>query len=229
MCLSLLGWHFCPVWKSLGWNVLICVTFWAYISEMKSLGFESSWMKCLNFVTSSGMIFLWMKNSQMKMTLYVSVSGITSLGWNILDENPWCVTFWDDIFGWNFWMRSLSGITFLDENVFMWSLSGISFLDENILMSSLSRMKYLGCLGWNVLILTFYEMYWMNCMNLDMRRQFLDEIGASLLLKPICFRSVGKRAWMSWDCIGTVAVAEKGERWQAHVQRIQKSSPTLTS
>jgi hypothetical protein len=50
----------------------------------------------------------------------------------------------------------------LDENVLVWSLSGISFLDDNILMSSLSRMKYLGCLGWNVLILTFHEMSWMN-------------------------------------------------------------------
>jgi hypothetical protein len=79
-----------------------------------------------------------------------------------------------------------------------------------------------------LLILTFHENVLDEYLNLDMRRQFLDEIGASLLLKPICFRSVGKRAWMSGDCIGTVAVAEKGERWQAHVQRIQQSSPTLT-
>jgi hypothetical protein len=153
---------------------------------------------------------------QMKMTWYVSASGITSLGWNILDEKSWCVTFCDYIFGWkclnvviHFWMKISWCAHFLGWNI----------LDEwsNVEISWMSWMKCLNLdISWNVLD---------ECPNLDMRRQFLDEIGGSLLLKPMCFRSVGKRAWMSGDCIGTVAVAEKGERWQAHVQRIQKELP----
>ncbi len=188
-------------------------------SQMKSLGFESSWMKCLNFVTSSGMKFIWMKNSQMKMTWYVSASGITSIGWNILDENSWCVTFCDYIFGW----KCLDVVTCWDF-IFGWKFLDVVTLSDEISWMNDLMLKYLGC---NVLILTFHEMFWMNVWILTW--QFLDEIGASLLLKPVCFRSIGKRAWMSGDCIGTVAVAEKGERWQAHVQRIQAPPLLLAS
>lgn len=165
------------------------------------------------------MIFLWMKNSQMKKTWYVSASGIASLGWNILDEKSWCVAFCDYIFGW----KCLGVVTFWDF-IFGWKYLDVVTLSDEISWMNDLMLKYLG---WNVLILTFREMSWMNVWILTW--QFLDEIGASLLLKPVCFRSIGKRAWMSGDCIGTVAVAEKGERWQAHVQRIQAPPLLLAS
>jgi hypothetical protein len=52
------------------------------------------------------------------------------------------VTLWDFTFGW----KCLDVVTFSDE---------ISWMNDLML-------KYLGCLGWNVLILTFHEMSWMN-------------------------------------------------------------------
>jgi hypothetical protein len=169
-------------------------------------------------------------------------------GWKVLLCHFLRLHFWMKIswyghfLGWHFWMKCLDAVTFWDD--FLDEMSGCGhFLGLQFWM----KMSWCGhFIGWNILDeWSNVEISWMSwmkclnfdiswndldeCLNLDMRRQFLDEIGASLLLNLICFRSVGKRPWMSGDCIGTVAVAEKGERWQAHVQRIQAPVLLLAS
>jgi hypothetical protein len=139
------------------------------------------------------------------------------LGWHFWDEMCGCghflglhfgwkclnvVTLWDFIFGWKF----LDVVTFTDE---------ISWMNDLML-------KYLGCLGWNVLILTFHEMSWMNVGILTCDDSSWMKSERHCYWSLFVFEALENvRAWMSGDCIVTVAVAEKGERWQAHVQRIQ--------
>jgi hypothetical protein len=192
--------------KALGWNVLILSFFWDDISLDDKLPDEND-LRCVSFwdyiswMKYSGWIFLMCHFLRLHFWMKISWCG-HFLGWNILDE---CLNV--DI-SWMSWMKCLN----LDIS---WNV-----LDEclNVDISWMSWMKCLNLdISWNVLD---------ECLNLDMRWQFLDEIGASLLPKPICFRS---RAWMSGDCIGTVAVAEKGECWQAHVQRIQAPPLLLAS
>jgi hypothetical protein len=85
-------------------NDLICVSFWDYISWMKSLD-----------VSLSAIIFLD------ENFLMWSLSGMT-----FLDEMSGCsgITFLDE----NVLTWSLCGISLLDENVLMWSLSRMKYL-----------------------------------------------------------------------------------------------------